>query len=215
MPADWSTIAIAFAAGGFPWISQLKQLPIHFALPDLDLSAIFNFFASLFAVSVFAFCVYAHPLQVIEMPRWYWLVGAAFMLTAIYFSLFLYWRASVTAGTTRWPVIVNFIVYVLIFVTLTAGFGVLKLLDPYTLVEGTVVAGDNTAVANAEVEVTNQQDYFVTALTDEDGRFVLLLEKEPAKGLTQASITKDGTRRQITFSSAFSVPTTLRRVVLQ
>ncbi|MDP2323038.1 MAG: hypothetical protein Q8N51_03305, partial [Gammaproteobacteria bacterium] len=112
MAYDWSTIAIAFAAGGFPWISQLKQLPIHFALPDLDLSGIFNFFASLFAVAVYAFCVYSHPLQVFALPRWYWLVGASFGLTVIYFSVFVYWRDGVKTGSPRWPVIVNFIVYV-------------------------------------------------------------------------------------------------------
>lgn len=215
MAHDWTTIAIAFAAGGFPWISQFKQLPVHFALPDLDLSAIFNFFASLFAVAVYAFCIYAHPLQVIALPRWHWLVSAAFILTVIYFLVFLYWRDGVKAGSTRWPVIVNFIVYVLIFVTLTAGFGVLKLLDPYLLIEGVVVNNANAMVGNAEVEITNQQDYSVTAVTGDDGHFVLLLDKTRAGQVTQASVSKDGIQRQITFSSAFSVPMTMRRVVLQ
>jgi hypothetical protein len=60
---DVKPLLEAFVAGAFPWISQLKALKIHFEIEDFDVSSISNFFASLFAVSIFGFFQYLHPSQ--------------------------------------------------------------------------------------------------------------------------------------------------------
>jgi hypothetical protein len=136
MTADWSTIAAGFVAGGFPWISQFRKLPIHFEMPTLDLAAIFNFFASLFSVGLHAYCVYAHPSQMIDLPGWYYFLGAALLFTTAFFCVFLYQRDNVKKGRHKWPVVVNFVLYILIFLSLTTGFGILKLLDPFIVISG-------------------------------------------------------------------------------
>lgn len=214
MAADWTTIAEGFIAGGFPWVSQLRALPIHFERNGLDLSAIFNFFASLFAVAVYAFTIYAHPTQVVGLPHWYWWLLVAFVFCVAYVSLFVLQRDNVQRSERNWPIVVNFLLYIGIFVALTGGFGVLKLLDPFVVAEGIVVDASGAAVDRAEVEVVDDQGYAVSTTTDTHGRFILLIDKTKPD-ISKANVTASGKQpEQITFSGAFSAPNHLRRIQL-
>lgn len=214
MAADWTTIAEGFVAGGFPWVSQLKALPIHFEKDGLDLSAIFNFFASLFAVAVYSFTIYAHPTQVVGLPHWYWWLLVAFALCVAYFSFFLFRRDAVKSSGLKWPILVNFVLYIGIFVSLTGGFGVLKLLDPFVVTEGIVVDASGAGVDRAEVEVVDDRGYAVSTFTDPHGRFVLLIDKTKSE-ISKANVTAPGKpSEQTTFSGAFSAPNHLRRIQL-
>ena len=216
MQGDWSDLIAAFAAGAFPWISEFKRLPIHFEIPGLQISAIFNFFGSLFALAVYGYCVYAHPTQVVDLlPAWYWLLIFAFVLTVLFFSLFLFFRTQVKDEKRRGVVIVSFVAYVGLFASLTGGFGSLKLLNDYVVVSGTVVDSVNTGIAGVDIEITDTRSYRRAAKTDTRGRFNLLIEKDSASRITQAKVTKSGRQDvQITLASGFSAPSMLRRVIL-
>jgi hypothetical protein len=185
-------------------------------MPKLELAAIFNFFASLFAVGLYAYCSYAHPTQVIGLPAWYYFLGAAIPLTVVFFVVFLYHRDRVKSGAELWPVVVNFVLYISIFATLTTGFGILKIFEPYLVIQGVVVDEAGNGLGNVDVEVSDQQTYVRSGITDGEGRFIILVDKTRVESLTRAVMTSsDGAReRQITFSGGFSAPLTMRRITL-
>jgi hypothetical protein len=88
--------------------------------------------------------------------------------------------------------------------------------EPYLVIRGVIVDEGGTGLRNVDVEVSDQQAYARSGVTDNRGRYVILVDKAKVESLTRAVMTSDdGLReRQITFSGGFSAPLTMRRVVL-
>lgn len=191
---DWQTIAQAFAIGGFPWISQFKKLNIHFSSPAADVPSISNFFASLFATSIFAYLQYAHPAQAIALPAWWVEIAVAAVLCIIFFGHYLYQRKRVEQRGARWPILVHFVLYILIFSTLTAGFGTLKLLDAHYHHKGIVLdAKTNAGVPRANVRVIDENDALITAaISDAKGEYSLLILKSDAARILKLEVITSG-----------------------
>lgn len=191
---EWNTVVETFAVGGFPWISQFKTLKIHYDVPALDCSGVYNFFASLFALAIYAYCTYAPPARLINWPDWSFDIAAAAVLTVVYFTLFFYLRQRVHDGTQRWPVIVNFCLYILIFASLTTGFSLLKLQSGNVLIEGTVVkASTSTGVESVYVLFNDGQgDYAQNTHTDSRGRFSVYIARDQASRIKRISFFKEG-----------------------
>ena len=136
---DWTDLIKLFGVGAFPWISELRKLDIHFEQPGIKTSSIFNFFASLFAMGIFVYSFYVNPYQLIQLPNWiYFLVGAC-ILTILYFSFYIYFKESVKTGAKKGIVIVQFVIYILIFCSLTTAFGLLKVFKDYVVIDGKVL----------------------------------------------------------------------------
>ena len=191
---DWTTVAQAFAVGGFPWISQMKALKIHYVLKGVDVAGISNFFASLFGLGVYAYVSYSHPVQALWLPDWWIGLAVAGLLTSIFFANFVLFREAVEAGRLVWMTIVQFVIYVLIFVSLTAGFSTLKLFEHHYIYEGRVVIqGTQTGVVGAEVRLGNDTAGVLTKTASaQDGKFRIVLEKEEGKRLRNILVTAGG-----------------------
>lgn len=216
MNSDLSGLAQAFVLGAFPWVSQLRQLDIHFKRGDYDCAAVFNLFASLFACAFFMYSRQAHPTQFVAWPAWYYFLAAAFLFTVAYFVLFILGRDRVKEGKWTPAIVVNFVLYVSIFVALTSGFGLLRLFEPYVVIRGTVVDETGAPLTAVDVELSNPEGYARSTVTDDRGGFVILVEKDALNEITRGVFTThNGDRnRQVTFAGGFSVPVTLRRVVM-
>jgi hypothetical protein len=185
---SWLKPLEALAAGGFPWLSQLRALNIHFAPQGVDVKGILNFFASLFAVAAYGYCTYASPHQLLFLPPWWLFVAMAFVMSFAYFSLFLYARGRVNAGSARWPILVAFPLYVLLFSSVTLGFGLLKLYENNLVVTGRVTdSADDHPVPLVTVAITDTARFHATAETDAHGRFLLVVPKDVAKGTLRVS----------------------------
>lgn len=214
---DWTHLVEAFALGAFPWISQLKQLKIHFEMDDLDAASIFNFFASLFALGIYCYFAYAHPSQVMGLPNWYMFILLALTLTAAFFANFLWHRTKVVKDNVKWPVLVGFVLYIGIFSSLTAGFGLLRILENYIVVKGVVEdASSHEPLDRCDVEVSDQRDYQRSAKTDHNGRFLLLVERKNFDTLSRAIVNKAGyEEEQITFSGGFATISSMNLIEMQ
>lgn len=216
--SSWNLTALteAFFLGAFPWVSQLKRLDIHFTSPVVKPASIFNFFASLFAVSIYAYTVYAHPTQVIAIPRWTWFLLAAAVLAGLYVTLVIYTRKEVAAGGKTWPLLAGFGMYVGLFLTLTAGFGQLRVMGDYILLEGRVVDTDNErALRGADIEIRGAAPFRRSARTDRGGKFALLIDRDRYGDLSQAIISLPGYEEvQVTFADGFSASASVKHIQL-
>lgn len=176
--SDWSFITQAFVIGAFPWISQIKKLKIHFNAPSIDVAGISNFFASLLAVSVFAYLKYAHPIQALELPQWWAGILCAGVLIVLFLSHFLWQRDAVEKGQRKWPIIVHFLLYILIFISLTSGFGTLKLLEEHYVMSGVVHGENMQPVHRANVLLVSSNGITIAeTTTDKVGMFRILIGK--------------------------------------
>lgn len=108
---DWTDLIKLFLVGAFPWVSELRNLDIHFDQPNIKTSSIFNFFASLFAMGLFVYSYYVNPYQLIQLPQWGYFLLSSCILTILYFSIFIFNKEKVHQGTRKGVVIVNFIIY--------------------------------------------------------------------------------------------------------
>jgi len=194
MTPEWSNLAEAFVVGGFPWISQFKQLKIHFKFNDgTDFRTIFNFFGSLFATSIYGYSIYAHPIEVVSMPAWWVLILVALLLTVIYLALYLFFGRAARSPSSIAAVVAGFVIYVGIFCSLTGGFGVLRLLEDHYILRGKVLDSANGApVPAAELDFTGDGGYRDLVRTDEDGKFVHLIEKDALDKINEVKVTKTG-----------------------
>lgn len=174
---EWNDIPQLFIAGAFPWISELKTLDIHFEQPGIKTSSIFNFFASLFAVGLFTYSNYANAYQLIQLPSWwvFLLIGA--VLTIVYYTIYTYYRAGVNEGKYTGIVILNFVIYILIFCCLTSSFGLLKIYKDYVVVTGKVYGSDEKA-APSEFEIKYAGNKQMKFKTDTRGHYTILLKRE-------------------------------------
>lgn len=216
MSNDWTQLAEAFTLGAFPWISQLKRLKIHFEMTDLDVAAILNFFASLFALGIYGYFTYAHPTQAIDLPHWYVFLTLSAMLTVIYFGNFIWQRKQVLQGSVKWPVIFGFVLYLGIFSLLTAGFGTLHVLKDFVVIEGNVVdSSSSKPVDYVDVEVKGD-NYRSSAITDNDGHFKILVKKSNFEDLTNFIISKPGhLEKTVSLSSGFAAISTMKLIKLE
>ena len=215
---DWSNLIEAFVSGGFPWISQFKQLKIHFNLGDeMDLRTIFNFFGSLFATSIYGFSIYTHPIEVVTMPAWWVFILLALLLTILYLGLLLFYGRSEKTPFSITIVIISFVLYVGIFCSLTAGFGVLRVLEGYYVLRGQVVeAVSGIGVPGAEIDFTGGNGYRSFVRADKSGRFVHLIEKDDLDRINKLDVTKDGFRDgRFSVPEGFSVPPLIKQIKIQ
>ncbi|MEP3390496.1 MAG: hypothetical protein ABJO02_20050 [Reichenbachiella sp.] len=175
---DWQTISQAFSLGAFPWISQLKKLKIHLDLKNYDSRTINNFFASLFAMSVFIFFNYSHPYQIIHFPTWWIFIIVAFFLSIIYISIFIFFRDRDKDKKYRIVLIISIVVYILIFSSLTAGFGILKVYSRYYVFNGVVIdKNTDKGYPYANIVIENEENDQIVAeiQTNRKGQFKLLV----------------------------------------
>ena len=191
MDFNWETVIQAFLLSAFPWISQFKKLDIHFESPNLKARSIFNFFASLFALAIFSYTNYVHPDQLIALPQWWWFTLLSLILTFGYFALFLYLKEKVKNNALKWPILVNFFIYIFIFCSLTIGFSLLKVYQNYILVEGKVILDTSEKeFVDAEITISDSKgDALKHIRTDRNGEFKLLLEKTDLPVCKSISVT--------------------------
>ena len=177
------TILGGILAGAFPWISQLRKLDIHFEYKDLQLKSIFNFFASLFSLSVYTYLNRLGVYDFIYWPAWWVFISIAFILTILYLILFIGYREQVKNNVSKLPIFFNFLIYVLLFSTLIAGFSLLKVYENHFVVVGEVQNQFEKPVKQASVSLFHKNDpsSMLTVITDEDGEFSLVIDKEKAE----------------------------------
>ncbi|MCH7827064.1 MAG: hypothetical protein IIC75_03665 [Bacteroidetes bacterium] len=192
---DYQNLIQMFALGAFPWISQLKKLKIHFEIKGFKLASIYNFFASLFSISIFAYCNYSNPYQLISLPSWWVFILISLIFTITYFSIYFFCKEKVESKKIKTPVIFNFINYIAIFCFLTLGFGLLKVYSNYYVIKGEVVdfRDNNLSLSGVQVGIyDNNRKYEQISLTDKDGNFLLLIEKKYIKDYKHLSVSKEG-----------------------
>lgn len=184
-----------FTLGAFPWISQFKKLKIHFEIKEFKLASIYNFFASLFSISIFAYCNYSNPYQLISLPSWWIFILFSLILTIVYFTIYFFYKEKVESKKNKISVIFNFIIYIAIFCSLTLGFGLLKVYSNYYVIKGKVVDYSDNNLSLSEVEVgisDNDRKFEQISLTDKDGNFQLLIQKEYIEDYKYLSVSKEG-----------------------
>ncbi len=219
--ADWTEVAQSLYLGAFPWISQFRRLDFHFQRPGLDLKSIDNFFASLFAIGIAAYGNWAPAEQLLDLPRWYWLFSAALVLTIAFFTLYLYERERVSANHSRvrWPIVANFILYVLVFCFLAAGFAALGVYQDYVVVRGEVVdQGTGKPIAGAAIDLTPPGGSpRHSGQSASNGRFEIAVPQgKEYKDIDEATITAEGYEdRTITVGGGINAHVLLRRVSLR
>ena len=222
MAVEWTNLAEAFVAGGFPWISQFRKLRIHFEVvadkqvDGRDFRTIFNFFASLFATSIYGYSIYAHPMDIVTWPRWWVFILGALALTVAYLGLFLFYSKDVRDNRKMGIVLTNFGLYIGIFCCLTAGFGVLRVLDDYYVLRGEVVdIQSGAAVPRADIGFEGLENYHSVARTDDDGEFVHLIEKPNLEKINRVVVTKDGYQeKRLSLPGGFSLPPLIKQIDL-
>lgn len=167
---DWSAYIALFVAGGFPWITQVKNLDIHFTYNNQSYREVFNAFASLFAFSIFFFL----KTEVTDrfayyFDLWWVIVIIAFALVTCYITLFMKSSTPTLTG-----MIIRFVIYVSIFCTLVAGFGLLYFEKDYYMIAGTV---SGVKDGKAKIEVYAEGNPVKAVYTDNEGSFYLTLGK--------------------------------------
>ena len=218
MAPDWYNLAEAFVAGGFPWISQFRQLEIHFKLGDeTDLRTVFNFFGSLFATSIYGYSIYAHPIEVVSMPAWWVFILTALVLTVFYLGLFLLFGRAKRTTFSIFIVITSFVIYVGIFCSLTAGYGALRVFEGYYILRGQVVdSKTRTGVPDAEIDFSGDSGYGAVVRADKEGKFVHLIEKKDLDGINEVLVTKKGYRNDpLSLPHGFSLPPLIKRIEIE
>ena len=213
---DVKLLLEAFATTAFPWISQFKALKVHFEIVGFDISAISNFFASLFAFYIFAFFQYLHPSQLGSFLLFWWaFIVVALILTIIYISIFFYNRNEVNSGRKTGLVISNLVIYILIFCFLTTGFGLLRVYKPYYVIQGQIL-DDSTNVGINKLDVSifrmveNEKIQYSTTKTDLDGDFIILIKKEDADKVNLAEFNNGEYHGEALFSGESGMFSTMK-----
>ncbi|SNR70894.1 hypothetical protein [Dokdonia pacifica] len=176
---DYSIIAEAFLVGAFPWISQLRNLDIHFKIPSFNLKSIFNFFASLFGISIYIILNRLGKYDLLYWPDWKLFILIALLLTIIYMIILIYKRKEVNTGKLKWPILLNFVIYIFIFCNLTSGFGLLETYKDHYVFKGIVVNKQGIGVGKTSILVISDENE-INTLTDQEGNFSFLVPKEKA-----------------------------------
>ncbi|MET0393460.1 MAG: carboxypeptidase-like regulatory domain-containing protein [Chitinophagaceae bacterium] len=176
---NWDDIAKLFLVGAFPWISEFKKLEIHFKTDGVNLSAIYNFFASLFACSLFVYSYYASPYQLLWLPSWGAFIFIAVVLVVAYFIIFFLGMKKVNEGKSKPLVIINFVLYITIFCSLTVGFAKVKLFKDYYIMSGRVLdAGTKTPVRDADVMLmAGGSAEAMQTVTNRSGEFSFFIDR--------------------------------------
>ncbi|WP_452226820.1 hypothetical protein [Lacinutrix cladophorae] len=191
---DFTTIIESFLVGAFPWISQLRGLDIHFKIPSFNLKSIFNFFASLFSLSIFLYMNRLDVYDFIYWPDWKLFIGIGFILMISYFVVLIYRMSDVNSNKSKWPIILNFITYILIFSCLTTGFGLLKTYKDHYVVKGIVVNNKEELIEKSIITLLykNDSQYDVRTMTNLDGKYSLVIPKEIANDFNKLEVIKNG-----------------------
>jgi hypothetical protein len=214
---DFSIIIEYFLAGAFPWISQLKQLDFHFKLPSFDLKSIFNFFASLFSISVFIYMDRLDVYDFVYWPNWKLFIGLSFVLTILYFIILIYKRVDVNSNKLKLPIIINFIIYILIFSTLTTGFGLLNIYKDNYVVKGIVIDQNVNPLKEVGVYLhyKNASEDDIITQTDKFGRYYLLIPKTHSDDYNSIDFDKGGYNiRTINFGNLSALKSMSKKVTL-
>nr|WP_294858406.1 hypothetical protein [uncultured Fluviicola sp.] len=187
---DWTDLIKLFGVGAFPWISELRKLDIHFEQPGIKTSSIFNFFASLFAMGIFAYSFYVNPYQLIQLPNWiYFLVGAC-ILTILYFSFYIYFKESVKKGMKKGIVIVQFIIYILIFCSLTTAFGLLKVFKDYVVIDGKVLDSKGKTT-DADFNIYFNDGRQIIFKSKQNGTYIVMFKINELEKITKIEVRND------------------------
>jgi len=215
---DVWTIIGAVGAGLFPWVSQFKKLDIHFKIQSFNLKSIFNFFASLFGASVFLYLDRLGEYDLIYWPNWSYFIITAFILTMIYFVILIYKSTDVNSNNSKWPICVNFLTYISIFVSLTIGFGLLNTYSDYFVIKGVVVSNNGDVVENASITVMYKDNTGspLRLTTQRDGEFAFLIKKEDYNNYNNILVQKvDFQNLNRSFSDVASLKAQVRKMELQ
>lgn len=192
---NWEIYIQAFLLGAFPWVSQLRKLDIHFDVEGLDIKSISNFFASIFAISIFLFIEGTLPKTLlVNFLNLFWFIGIALISTLAFFIVFIYWRNEVKTKATRWPVILNFVLYLIIFSSLTTGFGILKVETSHFVLSGLVVdKKDGKGIPRASLQLKDVRDIVIASdRTDSTGSVLLLIPREKIKSINRLNVNSIG-----------------------
>jgi hypothetical protein len=177
-------------------MTQLRRLDLHFKYRGHDLRSVFNFFASLFAFAAFAYCTYATPAELLWLTNWIWYLGVGLVMAVAYFAILFTLREAVEAekDAKKWPVLVNFVLYILLFVSLTTGFALIRLRGAYILVTGTVRnSRTHRPLDNAFIEFrTHDGSYAEQASSDRRGHFAVYLERTASADIGEVRCSRDG-----------------------
>lgn len=187
---NWTDLIKLFGVGAFPWISELRNLDIHFNQPNIKTSSIFNFFASLFAMGIFVYSFYTNPYQLIQLPNWiYFLIGAC-ILTILYFTLYIFYKDEVKNGSKKWIVIIQFAVYILIFCSLTTSFSLLKVFKDYVVINGKVINSRNI-VTKADFTISFNDGRQMTFKSNDDGKFIVMFKVNDINIINKIEVKND------------------------
>lgn len=168
---EWSVYLALFVAGGFPWITQIKALDIHFCYKGVSYKEVFNAFASLFSFSIFFFMKTAVTDRfAFYFDYWPLIILFAFVLVVIYVGLLMHNKENRKLG----GVLFGFALYVLVFCTLVTGFSLLYFEKDYHMISGTVAGVKGEIVT---IEVYDATVKLKEVETDEDGDFHFALRK--------------------------------------
>ncbi len=181
---NWEIYIQAFLLGAFPWISQLKKLNIHFQIPDTELKGIYNFFASILAISIFLYIGGTLPKTIlVNLLDWFWFIGIAGISSFFYFIVYIYKRDQVQKGTIKWPIILNFVFYMIIFSSLTTGFGILKIYTNNYVIVGKIINIINSEpVEKAKLTITDIRNNVIAAdYSNKKGQFLILIDHKKFK----------------------------------
>lgn len=187
----WDDIIKLFLVGAFPWISEFKRLEIHFNVKGFNLSAIYNFFASLFACALFTYSYFVSPYQLVSLPPWWVFMLISFILIIVYFIIFFFYSAAVNEGKRKPLVIVNFISYVLIFCCLTIGFAEVKLFKQFHVLSGRVVDKQSLKpIPYADVVLQGEAiNQWMDSRTNKKGGFTFFIDSASFKMLKKIRVT--------------------------
>jgi len=159
----------------------MKKLKIHFELESFDCHGVNNFFAMLFASSIFAYSVYFPPATFLSLPEWWVFIAAGFGVALLFVSIRIYYFEAVKAGRRLWPVMVNFALYIALTCLLTFGFGILRVHSTHLRITATVTVSENSelSVNNAEFSITGKGgNPILTTITNKSGHFDFFCRKD-------------------------------------
>ncbi|WP_103068260.1 hypothetical protein [Aquimarina sediminis] len=219
MSSNASLLIESFLIAGFPWISQLKNLNIHFKIQSFELKSIYNFFASLFGVSIYIQLNRLGTYDLLYWPNWMVFIVGAFILTLIYMFTLIYKYKEVNSNKISWPIITNFIVYVLIFCCLTSGFGLLETYTDHYVIKGIVTDHENSKIERAQLGVMskNVEKYpDLVTLTKQDGSFSILIPKKNAHEYNEIEVIRAGYEEFIVqFGNMSSLKSLSQKILLE
>ncbi|ELR69044.1 hypothetical protein C900_05529 [Fulvivirga imtechensis AK7] len=212
---DWGAYVQTFTLGAFPWISQLKKLDIHFKSKGFDAHGIYNFFASIFSMSIFIYMSESLPYEIINFPSWWIFIISAFVLCLIYIFIYIYYKNDVNSDKMKWPIFVNFVSYVLLFCTLTTGFGLLKVHYGYYYFKGRVVNEKEEPISSAFLEVRGNSNEVINEFySDDKGVFNILIAKDDFEKCRSFIILKENYHEEKGYISKAAFNDQIEKIIL-